>query len=165
MENLFNRREKRKGVAAEILCEISASPVLCGKKINTMKQLIIVSILFFLYGNSYSQDTNCTQYHRGKFTYIDSANNVIIVKRKKNFQVETNQTTNVWINFRITWINDCEYQLEQVGTNSKARRKYNHTFTTTIISKPLGETGYEYTCACKDPAIPKITGVMKKVPE
>lgn len=118
-----------------------------------------------LSANLYAQDNNCSQYHRGKFTYTDSANNVIIVKRKKNFQVETNQTTNVWINFRITWKSDCEYQLEQVGTNSKSRRKYNHTFTTTIISKPLGKAGYEYTCSCKDPAVSKVTGVMKRAVE
>jgi hypothetical protein len=122
----------------------------------------LVFALTILSANLYAQDNNCSQYHRGKFTYTDSANNVIIVKRKKNFQVETNQTTNVWINFRITWKSDCEYQLEQVGTNSKSRRKYNHTFTTTIISKPLGEAGYEYTCSCKDPAVAKVTGVMKR---
>lgn len=130
-----------------------------------MKKLITLIFVIALSGNLYSQDSNCTQYHRGKFTYTDSAGNVIIVKRKKNFQVETNQTSNVWINFRITWKSDCEYQLEQVGTNSKARRKYNHTFTTTIISKPLGNMGYEYTCACKDTVVPKITGVMKKMSE
>ena len=130
-----------------------------------MKQMTFLFLLIVISVRSYSQDTNCTQYHRGKFSYTDSANNIIIVKRKKNFQVETNQTTNVWINFRITWKSDCEYQLEQVGTNSKARRKYNHTFTTTIISKLLGEAGYEYTCACKDPAVAKISGVMKKLGE
>ncbi len=129
-----------------------------------MKQISILITVLILSGDLYSQENNCTQYHRGKFTYTDSAGHVIIVKRKKNFQVETNQTTNAWINFRITWKNDCEYQLEQVGTNSKARRKYNHTFTTTLITKPLGATGYEYNCGCKDPAVARITGVMKKLP-
>lgn len=128
-----------------------------------MKELITSSIFFFLSADSYSQDTNCAQYHLGKFTYNDSLNNVIIVKRKKNFQVETNQTTNVWINFRIKWINNCEYQLEQVGTNSKARRKYNHTFSRTIITTAYDKTGYEYTCACKEADAPKIKGVMKRV--
>ncbi len=128
-----------------------------------MKQLIFASVLLFLSVGSYSQDNNCLQYHKGKFTYTDSANNVILVKRKKKFQVETNQTTGVWINFRIKWISDCEYELEQVGTNSKARKKYNHGISTSIISKPLGDAGYEYTCACKDPGTTKITGVMKKL--
>ena len=130
-----------------------------------MKSSVIVISLLVLAGNAYSQknNTECSQYHRGKFTYTDSAKNIIIVKRKKNFQVETNETTGVWINFRIKWINDCEYQLEQVGTNSKSRRKFNHTFYSNIISKPMGILGYEYTCACKDPAIPKVTGIMKKI--
>jgi len=128
-----------------------------------MKQLIILPWLLIFSANLFAQDTSCTQYHKGKFTYTDSANNTIIVKRKNNFQVETNQTTGVWINFRITWKSDCEYQLEQVGTNSKARRKFNHTFTTTIISKVYDKTGYEYTCACKDANAQKITGMMKRV--
>lgn len=130
-----------------------------------MKQISILITVLILSGDLYSQDNNCTQYHRGKFTYTDSAGHVIIVKRKKNFQVETNQTTNTWINFRITWKSDCEYQLEQVGTNSKARRKYNHTFTTTIISRSLGNARYEYTCVCTGATEPKITGVMKKITE
>lgn len=131
-----------------------------------MKCSITILCLLILSGDLHSQDiknSDCTQYHKGKFTYNDSLGNVIIVKRKKKFQVETNQTSNVWINFRITWISDCEYQLEQVGTNSKARKKYNHYTSTSIISKPLGDNGYEYTCACKDPGSTKITGVMKKL--
>lgn len=128
-----------------------------------MKQLVFIFLLLMLFDLSYAQENNCTQYHTGKFTYTDSAGNTIIVKRKKKFQVETNQANNVWVNFRITWKSDCEYQLEQVGTNSKARRKYNHTASSTIISKPLGDMGYEYTCACKDPGSTKITGVMKKL--
>lgn len=128
-----------------------------------MKHLLSLIFLVIISGTLYAQDTTCTQYHKGKFTYTDSANNTILVKRKNNFQVETNQTTGVWINFRITWKSDCEYQLEQVGTNSKARRKFNHTFTTTIISKAYDKTGYEYTCACKEPGRPATTGLMKRV--
>jgi hypothetical protein len=128
-----------------------------------MKQLLTILLLFVASADSYAQEKNCTQYHTGKFTYTDSAGNTIILKRKKKFQVETNQANNVWVNFRITWKSDCEYQLEQVGTNSKSRRKYNHTFSTTIITKPLGKEGYEYTCGCKDQGTTKITGVMKQL--
>ena len=127
-----------------------------------MKKFIVSCVLLLVTGSLFSQSNDCTQYHRGKFTYTDSTGATITVKRKKNFQVETNEATGVWINFRITWKSDCEYQLEQVGTNSKSRRKYNHTVSSTIISKPLGETGYEYTCACKDESIPKVSGIMKK---
>ena len=132
-------------------------------KILVMRLTIFIFSLIILSGNLYSQENNCAQYHKGKFTYTDSANNVIMVKRKKNFQVETNQATGVWVNFRITWKSDCEYQLEQVGTNSKARRKYNHTVSSTIISKAYDKTGYEYTCACKEPGMPRTTGLMKTV--
>lgn len=128
-----------------------------------MKLLLTILLLFVASADSYAQENNCTQYHTGKFTYTDSAGDIIMVKRKKKFQVETNEANNVWVNFRIIWKSDCEYQLEQVGTNSKSRRKYNHTFSSTIISKPLGNMGYEYTCACNDETVPKIKGVMKKV--
>ncbi len=130
-----------------------------------MKQTVFAFLLITISLACYSQETNCTQYHRGKFIYTDSVNNVITVKRKKNFQVETNEQTGVWVNYRITWVSDCEYKLEQVGTNSKSKRKYNHTVSTTIISKSFGTEGYEYTCACKDGSKPKITGVMKSIKE
>ena len=128
-----------------------------------MKQTAVLIITLIFSGGLYAQQNDCAPYHRGRFTYTDSANNVITVKRKKHFQVETNEQTGVWINYRITWIGDCEYQLEQVGTNSKSKRKFNHTVSTTIISKPLGTAGYEYTCACKDDSRPKIQGIMKKI--
>lgn len=128
-----------------------------------MKQISLLIAVLFFSGALYAQDSGCSAYHRGKFSYTDSTGATIIVKRKKNFQLETNEQTGVWVNFRITWINDCEYQLEQVGTNSKSKRKWNHTVTTTVISKPLGDAGYEYTCACKDDVKPKITGVMRVI--
>lgn len=131
-----------------------------------MKQLITIFFLMALWGNLYSQDFNksdCLQYHKGNFTFIDSAKNVILVKRKKKLQVQTNQTTGTWTKFRIKWNNDCEYEIKQLGTNSKGEKKNRYGTTVVIISKPLGDAGYEYTCACKDPGTPKWKGVMNKV--
>jgi len=128
---------------------------------------IIITAAFFLYGNAlFSQaadSSDCLLYHRGKFSYTDSAGNLVIVDRKKKYQYEKNQVTNVKTQSRIKWISACSYELTLVSTNSKSLRKNKYSTTTTIISKPLGEAGYEYTCNCKDPAVAKFTGLMKKI--
>lgn len=106
---------------------------------------------------------DCRQYREGNFSYTDSIGQVIMVKRTRNKQIETNSATNVVTKFRIEWTGDCAYELKQIWSNSKSRRKYNGSTTGVIISKSLGETGYEYTCACKDENVKKVTGVMRRL--
>jgi hypothetical protein len=131
-----------------------------------MKQYFFLALCLFLFNDLYAQQmdaTGCRQFHRGKFSYVDSANNQIFVKRKKNFQVETNKAANVWINFRIKWINDCQYELTQVGTNSRSARKNNKQSSGVLITKILGTGGYAYTCSCNDTLLPKTRGIMYKL--
>jgi hypothetical protein len=131
-----------------------------------MRKLFITAVLFlsahFLFAQV-NDSTDCLQYHRGKFSYTDSLGNLVLVDRKKKYQYEKNQVTKVKTQDRIKWISPCQYELTLVSTNSKSLRKYKYTVTTTNISKPLGEAGYEYTCNCNNPAVPKLTGLMKKI--
>ncbi|MEO7522495.1 MAG: replication/maintenance protein RepL [Ferruginibacter sp.] len=129
-----------------------------------MKYLICLSVIFWGL-QVYSQDTSnyeCRQYRTGKFTYIDSSTGFMIrVERTKRHQREYNDFTKVWIDFKIEWVTDCQYELRQLSSNSKLIRKFNHVVTTVVISKPLGQEGYEYTCACKGiPANERVKGLM-----
>ena len=131
-----------------------------------MKKLFAILTLLFIYNSLFAQindSSACLKYHRGKFSYTDPAGNIVLVDRLKNFQFDKNQTTKVKTQYRIKWINDCQYELTLVSTNSKSLRKNKYSVTSIIISKPLGDSGYEYTCACKDPDLPKAAGVMKKI--
>lgn len=105
----------------------------------------------------------CQQYRKGNFSYTDSIGQVIIVKRTPHKQIETNCATNIVTQFRIHWTGDCAYEIKQIWSSGKAQRKYNGNTTGVIISKPLGETGYEYTCACKDENVKEIAGVMRRL--
>jgi hypothetical protein len=134
-------------------------------KYKTMKQLFLLCLMMGMALAAPAQQTpadGCSQYRQGGFSYTDSVGNVVRVKRTKRHQMETNTATDVTTKFRIRWTDDCTYELKQVWSNSKARRRYNGTTTGVIISKPLGETGYEYTCACKGD-MKKVTGVMRRL--
>jgi hypothetical protein len=57
----------------------------------------------------------------------------------------------VTVKLKISWINDCEYELKQVWSDSKSLRKYNGAITRVMITKITGDKeGYEYSCACKE---------------
>jgi hypothetical protein len=131
-----------------------------------MKYLITILVAMFYCSTIHAQsttDSSCMQYHKGKFNYIDTSGTLIRVVRRKHYQTEYNDSRNVWISLRITWLSDCEYLLEQIGTNSKAQRKFNHNISGVVISKTMGADGYEYTCACKDPSVPKQKGIMRSM--
>lgn len=106
--------------------------------------------------------SDCGRYHKGQFSYTDSAGNVVMVKRTKNKQIEINSATNLIIKLRIRWTGDCTYELKQIWSNSRAQRKYNGSITGVVISQTLGDRGYEYTCACKGENAKKIAGVMRR---
>ncbi|MBC7534579.1 MAG: hypothetical protein H7258_02665 [Ferruginibacter sp.] len=129
---------------------------------------VIALTMLILFGSNEAygqakQDSGCKKYHTGKFLYTDSANNLIRLHRKRKYQFEYNTVSGVWVNFRITWKSDCEYELQQVGTNSKALRKFNHGVLGTVITNATADEGYEYTCACKGSEMPAEPDFMKKV--
>lgn len=134
-------------------------------KYPIMKQLFLFCMALGLSLAAMAQQTptnDCSQYRKGDFSYTDTTGDLVTVRRTKRKQTETNTATKVTIVFRINWTGDCTYELKQIWSNSKSRRKYNGSTTGVIISKPLGETGYEYTCACKDENVKKVTGVMRR---
>jgi hypothetical protein len=123
-----------------------------------------MSILFACAAMAQQTPTNdCVQYRKGDFSYTDTAGDLVTVKRNKRHQTETNTVTHTITKLRIHWVGDCEYELKQLWSNSKAQRKQNGSTTGVVISKPLGDAGYEYTCACKGENVKKITGVMRRL--
>lgn len=131
-----------------------------------MKKWGLSVLIVILSGTLFSQVTDsaaCLKYHRGKFSYTDSVGNVVLVNRVKKFQFEKNQTTGVKTQYRLRWINNCEYELTLVSTNSKALRKSKYGVSYVVISKTMGDEGYEYTCACKGYVLPASKGIMKRI--
>jgi hypothetical protein len=131
-----------------------------------MKFIVINTILTFISFVLYAQvdrNTACSNYRKGKFSYNDSVGNQVLVDRKKKYQYEKNQATQVKTQFRIKWNSDCQYELTLVSSNSRSLRKNKFMTSTINISRPMGDHGYEYTCACKGTDVNKTTGIMKKI--
>ncbi|GAB2809426.1 hypothetical protein [Ferruginibacter profundus] len=128
-----------------------------------MKSIVLFLVIVVLSNpvSAQADSSSCKIYHRGFFSYTDTLGNTVIVQRKNKYQYERNTVTKVKTQFRITWTGDCTYEIFQTLTNSKAARKYKYSTTKLIISKTDGNNGYEYSCACADPA--KGKGYMKLI--
>ncbi len=133
---------------------------------NHMKYFIVLIGMLFFTVHSNAQTTNnptCLDFHQGKFYYLDSLQNKVLVTRKKRKQIEYNEKTTVKSVFKIKWKSDCEYELKQIWTDSKSHRKFNGGISTTILSKVIDSNSYEYTCGCKDEKLRIVQGTMRRV--
>lgn len=130
-----------------------------------MKRILQFSVFLLLTGLSYGQTkTDCSIFKTGNFSYFDSSNNTVFVKRKTNRQSETNFQTKEKTVSKVRWISDCEYELTQTWTSSKAKRKYNGSKLIVMITKAIaGNQGYEYSCRCEDKTVNlKNSGIMRR---
>lgn len=116
-----------------------------------MKSILFLSVHFLISLSAFAQqDTaQCTQFKTGNFVYRDDSLNAVLIKRKANRQEETVTKKGVITKFKIKWLTDCSYEIKQLWSNSKARRKGNGSTTIVFITK-TGKDFYEYSCACKD---------------
>jgi glucose-6-phosphate 1-dehydrogenase len=126
-----------------------------------MITLLITAVLICNTVSAQKDSSLCVNYRQGFFSYTDTLGYTVLVERQKKYQYEKNIVTKVKTQFRITWINDCSYEIFQTMTNSKAARKYKYTTTKVIIEKPDGNNGYKYSCGC--PGAEKDKGYMKKL--
>lgn len=137
-------------------------------KSDHMKKLSLLLISFIIIAGCFAQldSSRCVMFHTGKFSYFDSLNHTIFVTRKANKQVEYNAYTKETVKLKIRWLNDCEYELTQKWSSSKAARKNNGSISLVLITKIIGEAdGYEYSCSCRDEENKrKSRGIMRKEP-
>jgi hypothetical protein len=116
-----------------------------------MKRKIYLTLLAFLFVyTNYAQEKliDCSSLTQGKFFYIqDSTNHKVVIERKKKKQIETNETTGEVTTFKITWTGNCTYQLKQVWSNKKERRKKKYGTSEITITEASG-SGYTSTCNC-----------------
>ena len=132
-----------------------------------MKQTIFILILPVLavccFGQTKQQ--GCGNFKSGKFAYRDSANNLIHVTRKAGKQQEDDKKNRTITKFKIKWNSECEYELTQIWSNSKAKRKQNRSVTRVVIVKANGDDSYEYNCGCKDREVKGHSGRMVRLSE
>jgi hypothetical protein len=80
-----------------------------------MKPIYLFAFTFLLVSCSDQEDIPCTQFRQGNF-YIKPSSTItgFSIERTDSMQVETNNRNGVKKNYSLTWINDCEYQLQLV---------------------------------------------------
>ena len=129
-----------------------------------MKQTFFILSFSFItaYGFGQTEQKGCGAFNSGKFAYRDSANTIINVARKDGWQQENDTRNKIITRFKIKWTSECEYELTQLWSNSKAKRKENGAVTRVVITKANGDDSYEYNCGCKDREI-KNSGTMVRL--
>jgi hypothetical protein len=123
---------------------------------------ILFFSLFTAYCFGQTEQKGCGAFKTGEFAYRDSANNLIHVTRKGGRQQENDKKKGIVTKFKIKWITECEYELTQIWSNSKVKRKQNRSVTKVVITKSNGNDSYEYNCGCKDREI-KNAGMMVRL--
>lgn len=75
-----------------------------------MKQIIILVILSIAF-SSEAQSLECKDVQNGKFKYLDSQSNEVIITRKDSIEIDSCEAINLIIHSKIRWKSDCEYEM------------------------------------------------------
>ena len=131
-----------------------------------MKQTTLILFFSFFTAHCFGQteQKGCAAFKTGEFAYRDSANNIIHVTRKGGRQQESDKKNKIVTKFKLKWISECEYELKQIWSNSKAKRKQNRSVYKIVITKSNGNDSYEYNCGCKDREL-RNSGTMVRLSE
>jgi hypothetical protein len=131
-----------------------------------MKKIVFILCFFLLAIFCFAQtgQVPCSAFKTGKFMYRDTLNTIIMVTRKNKKQKEYDAKNDIITKFKLKWTGDCEYQLTQLWSNNKVKRKQNRKVSRVVITKTNGNDSYEYNCGCADPAV-KVSsaGIMMRI--
>jgi hypothetical protein len=108
-----------------------------------MKCAALILLLYFSTGLS-AQQLECSNYHFGKFKFIETKSNTNIrIERIGDKQIETDLTNGKTSSFKVNWINDCEYELTITEGSSEYVNFYrNKILIIRIIEKYID--GYRF---------------------
>ncbi len=118
--------------------------------------LTVMFIICSLFAKSQADSAACAKFKTGQFAYTDDSARTYVVKRTGRIQEETEQGNNIITRSRIKWISPCNYELRQLWSNSKVKRKNNGAVTSVVITH-AGNDEYHYSCNCKNVAEDKKT--------
>lgn len=87
---------------------------------------------------------DCKQFKTGKFTLTEREKaGTYIVERDHAFQIETDVVKGVIIKFKVTWINDCTYQLNIIEGQDESMTSYRGKTLTVRILETYTD-GYKF---------------------
>ncbi len=109
-----------------------------------IKDLPLVLLLLGTSLDWTGSELNCQQFKTGKFTLTEREKaGTYIVERDLSFQTETDVARGVTIRFKVTWINDCTYQLNLVEGQDETMNSYRGKTLTIRILETYPD-GYKF---------------------
>ena len=127
---------------------------------------LLVLFIFFLGAGTRVQaqaPVHCSQFQTGEFRYVAQNGDTVRIKRSKGKQEERSEQTGVVTKFKLRWTDSCTYELRQIWSNSKARRKSNKSVTRVVITA-VYPNRYDYRCDCAEVAgSTPVTGTIVRV--
>src|SRR5690606_14395336 len=76
---------------------------------------------------------NCQKFRTGTFINIDEKGDNDVIRRTEKFQYEMDAETGSKIKLKITWIDNCTYQLEFVEGNKAWEEQVGPNFDKSLI--------------------------------
>ena len=90
-----------------------------------MKKLILVFFITLSITSVLAQEHDCEYFKTGQFRVADEKSGYEgMIERDENFQTEYTKGSNHISKYKITWIDDCNYELLLVESNNPATKGY-----------------------------------------
>lgn len=86
--------------------------------------------------------TDCTSVKVGKFSNYDEETGETIIERTEEFQVEENIKLDVKMKFKVTWINECTYELKAIENLKDPKSKDLPNMIVTCRITEVTKDGY-----------------------
>ena len=109
-----------------------------------MKFFVLVISIYVTGASSAHEDLKCKQFKTGKFTIVEQETDVqYIIERNDSLQTERDLSSGSTSTYRVTWLNDCEYQLNIIEGDDDLMNFYSSR-TLTIRVLEIYENGYKF---------------------
>ncbi|WKZ61135.1 MAG: hypothetical protein QY309_06535 [Cyclobacteriaceae bacterium] len=112
-----------------------------------MKLLLTLILWTVLLPIDSDSEIDCKTFRTGKFRLVDKDQEYII-ERNDSIQIENDLKKNTMSRFKVTWVTDCEYELDILEANEEAMNFFKGK-TLSIQILETSDNGYKYEAKLK----------------
>jgi hypothetical protein len=102
----------------------------------------------------------CSDFKTGKFVHQGDDDQLIVITRTDDKQIEVSEKEGFVDEYAVTWVNECEYQLVLTSTNKPFDSLTLFEDTMTVRLNTTTENGYSYVAFFKDK---KFDGILNRL--
>lgn len=113
---------------------------------NYMKLTIVFLFLFFCKENIFAQSMDCSKFKDGTYKIVgDDTKPTIIIVRKGKQQIEREENSKEYSEFKVKWVSDCVYTLTPTKATQKQMPYLPKNATITVTINEVKENSYIQT--------------------